>query len=244
MLLLRWVQRSVYSGGGVRVVTVAILRTLPKGCGVETSGAPVANPFLDMIYFTRTIVSFALLTMVLSAETYQLQPSPGSRFGLEVYKTGLLSGKKHDFTFEKFSGTWDFNRAQPTESKVTFTLPAESLVCHDDWSPAKGSLEKIISTALNDVLETKKYPEIKFVSTKVEAQGTDSYRVTGDLSLRGVTKPAVVDVKLKNMGETILVEGKSTIKLTDYKIKPPSAGFGTVGTRNEIELMFNLKAGR
>ena len=39
------------------------------------------------------------------------------------------------------------------------------------------------------------YPEITFVSTGVEPAGDDKFRVTGDLTLRGVTRPVTLDVE-------------------------------------------------
>lgn len=39
------------------------------------------------------------------------------------------------------------------------------------------------------------YPEITFTSTAVEHGGGDSYRVTGDLSIKGTTKPVTLDVE-------------------------------------------------
>jgi polyisoprenoid-binding protein YceI len=48
-----------------------------------------------------------------------------------------------------------------------------------------------------DFFEVDKYPEIKFVSTSFEKTGTDSYKVTGDLTMHGITKSVVLDTKLK-----------------------------------------------
>jgi polyisoprenoid-binding protein YceI len=47
----------------------------------------------------------------------------------------------------------------------------------------------------NDFFDMPTYPEITFTSTAVEHGGGDSYRVTGDLSIKGTTKPVTLDVE-------------------------------------------------
>lgn len=49
-------------------------------------------------------------------------------------------------------------------------------------------------------LHTLKFPEIRFVSTSIEVTGDETAKITGDLTLRGVTKPVVLDTKLTHRG--------------------------------------------
>jgi polyisoprenoid-binding protein YceI len=78
----------------------------------------------------------------------------------------------------------------------------------DPDHPEKSSVQVIISTASirtnngvrdNDLrssnfLEVDKYPEITFSSTSVESSGSDHYKLTGDLTIKGTTRPVVLDV--------------------------------------------------
>lgn len=191
----------------------------------------------------KTIIALVATALTLSAESYPLQPSPGSNIHIYVFKSGLMNGKKHDFTFERFQGTLDFDPQKPTESKVSFTLDARSLKCLDDWSPAKGSLDKIATEATKNALQVDRYPEIRFVSDSVQQEGANTYLVSGQLTLRGVTKPATLRVSNKPMGRVLLMDGKAKVKMTDFGIKPPSAALGAVGTKPEMEVVFFLKAG-
>ena len=54
----------------------------------------------------RTAIAALLLTFLLegAAATYRIEPTPESSFTLEVYKTGLWSGRKHVFRFERYRG--------------------------------------------------------------------------------------------------------------------------------------------
>jgi polyisoprenoid-binding protein YceI len=52
-----------------------------------------------------------------------------------------------------------------------------------------------------DFFDVQKFPVASFRSTKVEDRGGDRYRVTGDLTIRGVTKPVVLDVTYEGSGK-------------------------------------------
>jgi polyisoprenoid-binding protein YceI len=88
--------------------------------------------------------------------------------------------------FGKFEGTIALDRAKPEESSVELKIDAASI---DTGNPNR---EKHLNSP--DFFDTAKYPEITFKSTKVAARGKDTYEVTGDLTMRGVTKPVTLMV--------------------------------------------------
>jgi polyisoprenoid-binding protein YceI len=88
--------------------------------------------------------------------------------------------------FTKFEGTIVLDRAKPEESSVDVRIDATSI---DTGNPGR---EKHLNSP--DFFDTAKFPEITFKSTKVAAKGKDTYEVTGDLTMRGVTKPVTLTV--------------------------------------------------
>ena len=68
------------------------------------------------------------------------------------------------------------------------------------------------------------YPQITFTSTAVEAVGAGQYRVTGDLTIKGVTRPVTVDfdytgTAVDPYGNTrIGFEGKTTVNRKDWGV--------------------------
>jgi len=68
-----------------------------------------------------------------------------------------------------------------------------------------------------------------------------SIKLTGDLSIAGVTKSVSVLTNINKKGEDIFLTGSYKLKMTDYGIKPPKALFGTIKTGNQITIEFNLK---
>jgi len=120
--------------------------------------------------------------------TYQLAPSDGSRFALEVYKTVLMSGKKHVFVFDHFGGEAAFDPRKPAEAKIRFAVEADSVVCTDTWIN-DGSRKKVQDTARNQMMQADKYPQLSFVSSKAVPLGKEQYDVEGMLTIRDRTRP-------------------------------------------------------
>ncbi|MBC8166346.1 MAG: YceI family protein [Bryobacteraceae bacterium] len=172
-------------------------------------------------------------------QTYTIRPSQTGKVELTVEKTGLMSGKKHLFTFDQYNGKLKFDPLHPNESQIQFSIDARSAACHDTWVSAK-DLRKIHEFALNDMLATGKFEKILFASTSVKSMGAGQYEVNGDLTIRSVSKPATVVLTLSEKQDSMAFEGTSRIKLTDYGLKPPTAALGAVGTKNEIQFAFAL----
>ena len=89
-------------------------------------------------------------------------------------------------TFTKVSGTVDLNDKDPTKSSVDVVIDAASI---DTREPKRD--EHLKSPEFFDVA---KHPKITFKSTQIKKAGKDKFKVTGDLTMRGVTKPVVLDV--------------------------------------------------
>jgi polyisoprenoid-binding protein YceI len=87
--------------------------------------------------------------------------------------------------FNAVSGTVEFDEAKPEQSRVEATIDANSLHLGDPQRDAhiKGP----------DFFDTAQFPTITFKSSKVAAAGS-GYKVSGDLTLHGVTKPVTLNV--------------------------------------------------
>lgn len=96
--------------------------------------------------------------------------------------------------FGKVEGTLQFDPAHPTQSSVEVDIPLASI----NTNVAK--LDEHLQKA--DFFDSAKYPDATFKSTKVE-QGAapDKLKVTGDLTLHGITRPIVLEVTINKVGE-------------------------------------------
>ena len=89
--------------------------------------------------------------------------------------------------FKNVHGTLDFDPARPEASQVEATIDARGL-----WS---GEADRDAHLKSKDFLDVDSYPEITFRSTGVKLQSLHEALVTGDLTIRGVTRPVTLEVR-------------------------------------------------
>jgi polyisoprenoid-binding protein YceI len=95
--------------------------------------------------------------------------------------------------FEKVSGTLEFDPANPTAASVEARIDAASL--------NTGVADRDNHLRSADFLDVANYPTITFKSTKIEMTGENEARITGDLTIRGVTRPVVIDAEYLGQGK-------------------------------------------
>ena len=138
-----------------------------------------------MSNFIRTIAVLVVLTFpaLASATTWNIDPDHSS-VGFKV-KHLMVSNVKG--TFEIQTGVVEINDKDITQSKVEVTI---------DTNSVSTNVQKRDDHLRNaDFLDVAKYPTITFVSKKVAKAKNGALKVTGDLTLHGVTKEVVLDVE-------------------------------------------------
>lgn len=112
-------------------------------------------------------------------------------------------------------GTLVFDEKNPSKSSVEVTLPLADLDTH--VTKLDEHLKK------PDFFDADKYPTVTFKSTKVQAAGGNKYKITGDLTVHGVTKPVVLDATLNKSGvhpmmkvQTVGFDAIATVKRSDF----------------------------
>lgn len=167
--------------------------------------------------FRRPLLAVALLagSVPAFATTYTLDPNHTQvQFIWNHYGFTNLTGQ-----FGKIEGSLEFDATDPAKSSVSATIDIASVA-----SNIKKLDEKLVTS---DYFDVAKYPSATFKSTRVEKGSTpDRLKVTGDLTLHGVTKPVTLDVDIVKVGTHSLRKGEAagfdataTIKRTDFGIK-------------------------
>ena len=121
---------------------------------------------------------------------------------------------------------------------MNLTIDARSIVCRDTWVSAK-DLDKVQRVAYDEMLVAGKFPSITFHFGNIRQVAADRYDVHGELTIRDITRPAVVAVELKPHNT---FAGSATVRMTNFGLKPPSAALGLIGTKDEMTLSFVLRA--
>lgn len=129
-----------------------------------------------------TVIALAL-PVVASASTWSIDPDH-SNVGFKVRHL-MVSNVKGNF--EKFSGSVDLNDKDITKSKVEVSIDTNSI--NTNVQKRDDHLRSA------DFFDVAKYPAMTFVSKKVAKAGKDKLKVTGDLTLHGVTRQVVLDVE-------------------------------------------------
>ena len=123
------------------------------------------------------------IPVVSSASTWQIDPDH-SNLGFKV-KHLMVSNVKG--SFEKHSGTVEINDKDITKSRVEVTIDTSSINTNVQ------KRDEHLRSA--DFFDVAKYPVMTFVSKKVTKAGKDKLKVTGDLTLHGVTREVTLDVE-------------------------------------------------
>jgi len=89
-------------------------------------------------------------------------------------------------SFRQVDGRIHLDGEDPTRSSAEITLEVDSV---DSGNPDR---DAHLRSA--DFFDAETYPTITFRSTKAEVVGTDTYRLTGDLTIRDVTRPVTLDL--------------------------------------------------
>ncbi|MHA4808057.1 YceI family protein [Flavitalea flava] len=120
-------------------------------------------------------------------------------------------------------------------SALNFSVPAESLK----------SEHKAMDKNTYKALGTDKYASISFVapSASIKAGDGSVYELVakGKLTISGVTKEVILTAAgIMNPDKSITYSGSYQLKMTDFKVKPPTIMLGSIKTGNTITVKYNL----
>jgi len=159
-----------------------------------------------------------------------------STITIHVGKSGLLSAAAHDHTIDAPISAG--NIQESAAPHIEFTVESAKMTVKSDPKVDVKTQATIQADMQDMTLETKKFPEIAFRSSRVEKQPGGQWKVDGDLSLHGVTKP--VSLTVKQTGDSYIT--RTVLKQTDFGIKPISIGGGMIKVKNEVEIDFQIFA--
>lgn len=162
-----------------------------------------------------------------------------SRFGF-VARHAMVTKVRGQFN--DFEGTLRLDGENPASSEGRLVVQAKSIDTRNE--------DRDAHLRSNDFFAMDEFPEITFESTGVEAtDDEDKFRVTGDLTMRGVTKPVTLDVEFTGAatdpwGNTrVGLEGSATVNRKDWGINWNAAlEAGGVLVSEKVTIEFEIAA--
>ncbi len=189
---------------------------------------PLIIPALGAVLWVAAPVSLA-------AETYQLEKTHVDLL-FSIDHAGFT--QKHG-SFRDLDATLQYDATHPEKSQVTVTVKTDSI--------DTGFVKRDDDVKSAKFLDVAKYPEMRFVSTKVTPGPNDTLVMVGDLTLHGVTKPLTLNGRLNKSAPnpfdkkpTLGFSATGSLKRSDYGISTYLPMIGDVITIT-IDAEFNHK---
>lgn len=174
------------------------------------------------------------LTSARAADTYTIDEVHSS-IGFSIrHFVSKVPGK-----FTKVAGKISYDAANPAASTVEATIQSTSI------STENTQRDDHLRSA--DFLDVAKFPAIKFKSSAWKKTGEGTFDVTGDLTIKDVTKPVVLKVTLLGVGpgmnNTQLSgwEATTTINKAEFNVKDPAMLDAALG--DDVAITLNIEAG-
>jgi polyisoprenoid-binding protein YceI len=142
---------------------------------------------------------------------------------------GMMTVRGH---FTEVNATGEIHPDHPERTKVEATINTSSIRTHNE--------QRDKDLRSSNFLEIDNYPTMTFKSTKIEPAGQDKYKLTGDLTIKGVTRPVTLNVVKYGefndpaMGHRIGYAAETQINRKDFNMKFDAVLDGKFIVSNEI----------
>jgi len=204
----------------------------------------------------RTITIAIVLSMLVCMVATTSATSPAtvvytldhsrSKFMANADASGLFwfKGHGHHLDASDFTGQVELTPQSITPASLRLVVKAASL--HETGAVFTDQQKQIINKELHDiVLLPDQYPEIVFQSTSVTARpaatgGGYDVKLTGNLTLHGVTRPIEIPATVTINGNEMRAIGKFSINRDDFKVNATSAFHGLVRVSNHVHFEFDI----
>ena len=135
-----------------------------------------------LICFTVLFVSIFVVSAFAQVETWKIDPAhSAAQFAVRHMGISTVRGE-----FKKVSGSAGYDTADPGKTSLDATIDATTVDTRVDMRDN--------DLRSRNFLDVQKYPTITFKSKRAEAAGPGKMKITGDLTIHGVTKEVVLDV--------------------------------------------------
>jgi polyisoprenoid-binding protein YceI len=187
--------------------------------------------------------------------TFRVDPER-SHLAVRLYREGVGSRLAHDHVVEatEVLGRVEYDAARPEASTIAVEVRTASLRVDEPAARRRLGVEGDLSEGQRadvdkamrapDQLDVAAHPTIRFASTRVLAEGNGRLRVTGQLTLRGVTRDVTFPATVALESGTLRGRATLTFLQSSFGYRPYSALLGAIRNKDEVTLHVDLVAGQ
>jgi polyisoprenoid-binding protein YceI len=166
----------------------------------------------------KKVISFSVFALLITAGAF----AQGTKWTLDKGHSNVKFTITHmvvsemDGSFRIFDGSLEHSKPDFSDAKVNFTIDVASI--NTDNERRDGHLKS------DEFFNAEKYPKMTFQSTSMKSLGNNKYELTGNLTIRDVTKPATFQVTHGGVlttaqGAKAGFKATTTINRFDYNLK-------------------------
>jgi polyisoprenoid-binding protein YceI len=190
-----------------------------------------ATTFRRLASATLLAVALSVSNAAFAAQTYVFDKDHTQiRFSWTHFGVSKMSGMLLDY-----QGALNIDEAAPENAKLEFTGKTDSI-----WTHTPKLTDHLKGP---DFFGAAKFPEIAFKSTKIEKTGEKTAKITGDLTIHGVTRPVTLDAELVFGGKHPMTQkpalgfqATTTIKRSEFDV-----GKYVPAVSDEVEITINTE---
>ena len=185
--------------------------------------------------------------------TFRVDPER-TRLSVRTHRDGVGGRLAHDHVVEatEVTGHVEYDAGRPEASSVTVEARTTSLRVDEPAARRRLGLEGDLSESQRadvakamrgpEQLDVARYPMIRFASTRVVADGDGRLRITGALTLRGVTREVSFPATVALEGGVLRGQATLTFLQSSFGYQPYSALLGAIRNKDEVSLHIELVA--
>jgi YceI-like domain len=157
-----------------------------------------------------------------------------SRLTVHVGKTGFFSAASHNHEIAAPISKGEVDASKPFSVWFDVNVATMKVVDADaSESDRSGVQQRMLGP---EVLDAAQFREIHFASESVESIGEARWRVHGQLTLHGQTKPIMLETSLEN-GH---YRGTATVLQTNFGITPIKIAGGAIKVKDEVQIEYDI----
>jgi polyisoprenoid-binding protein YceI len=147
-------------------------------------------------------------------------------------------GHRLTIAMTRWHATVSWAGSQPASAQVSVETDSLDVLRGEGGVKGLSGAEKAVirSNALKS-LNASSFPEVRFTADVIE-KTDDGYRLTGALEIRGASRDHVIDLRTEDLGDSWRMSGESTVRQSDYGIKPYSVLMGSVQVADDVTVSF------